>query len=323
MKLCQFYTSAAERESDLKRRMPVNARLGLLVGGRIGDVTDMAFRHADLNDPQYAGVWTAAVAALEEFAGFRAEANAIMAGGGSGASQAFAPASVFFGPCILRPSQYLDFYAFEQHVMTMRKQRGLDFIVPEWYEIPAYYNSNATSFFGHGMTAYYPPGEERMDYECEMACVIGRPVRNATTESAKASIAGYTILNDLSARQRQTKAMPINMGPAPGKDFASALGPWLVTPDEIPNLDDVGMRAYVNGEQWTDGRYGTVKHRFESMIAFASSARTLFCGDVLGSGTVGTGCGAELKKFLKPGDRVRMEFDGMGELENLVEHERQ
>lgn len=322
MKLCQFYHSAAEREADLKRRMPVDARLGLLVGGRIVDVTKMASQHADLADPQIAGVWTAAVAALEQFAGFRDEAKALAAKG-SAAAGGLDPSGVFFGPCILRPSQYLDFYAFEQHVMTMRKQRGLDFIVPEWYEIPAYYNSNATSFIGHGMTAYYPPGEERMDYECELACVIGRPIRNATAESAKASIAGYTILNDLSARQRQTKAMPINMGPAPGKDFASALGPWLVTPDEIPDLDKVGMRAYVNGEQWTDGKYGTVKHRFESMIAFASSARTMFCGDVLGSGTVGTGCGAELKKFLKPGDRVKLAFDGMGELENTVQHERQ
>ncbi len=322
MKLCQFYASALEREADLKRRMPVAARLGLLVCGKVVDVTDLAARHGDVRDPQYAGVLAAAVAALDEFAAFREEAKALVAKGGDGAGQAHEPASVFFGPCVLRPSQYLDFYAFEQHVMTMRKQRGLDFIVPEWYEIPAYYNSNATSFLGHGMTAYYPPGEERMDYECEMACVIGRPVRNATTESAAASIAGYTILNDLSARQRQTKAMPINMGPAPGKDFASALGPWLVTPDELAKLDDVGMRAYVNGEQWTDGRYGTVKHRFESMIAFASSARTMFCGDVLGSGTVGTGCGAELKKFLKPGDKVRLEFDGMGELENVVEHEK-
>ena len=112
------------------------------------------------------------------------------------------------------------------------------------------------------------------------------------------------------------------MGPAPGKDFGSALGPYLVTPDEIPSLDDVGMKAFVNGEQWTDGRYGAIKHHFEAMIAFASTSRTLFPGDILGSGTVGGGCGAELQRFLKPGDKVKLSFDGMGELEVTVELDR-
>lgn len=313
MKFCQYYHSESERAADLRQRVPVHARLGVLIGDRIVDVTDRARKHHDIHDPQFAGVLTAAVAGLPEWAAFRRDIAALDAEGGVD------PATVFFGPCVLRPSQYLDFYAFEQHVMTMRKQRGLDFIVPEWYEIPAYYNSNATSFIGHGMTAYFPHGEERMDFECELACVIGRPIRNATIETAREAIVGYTILNDLSARARQTKVMPINMGPAPGKDFASALGPYLVTKDGIPDLDAVCMRAYVNGEQWTDGRYGTVKHRFEAMVAFASAARTLFPGDVLGSGTVGGGCGAELKRFLKPGDTVRMVFDGLGVLENRVD----
>ncbi len=316
MKLCQFYTSAQDRERDLARRVPVEARLGLLVGGMIVDLTDRAAKHHGLDDPQRAGVLTACIAGGEEWADFRAEIRSLGPAGG------LDPAKVLFGPCILRPSQYLDFYAFEQHVMTMRKQRGFDTIVPEWYEIPAYYNSNATSFIGHGMTAHYPLGEDRMDYECEMACVIGRPVRNATAQTAAAAIVGYTILNDLSARGRQKKAMPINMGPAPGKDFASALGPYLVTKDEIRDLGALGMRAFVNGEQWTDGRYGAVKHSFESMVVFASAARTLFPGDVLGSGTVGGGCGAERQTFLKPGDTIRLEIDELGVLENRVEHDK-
>ncbi len=315
MKLCQFYISAEARTADLARRVPVEASLGVLIEGKVVDITERARAHHDINDPQYSGVLTAAVAGLDEWAALRDELVGLSADGG------LDPASVFFGPCVLRPSQYLDFYAFEQHVMTMRKQRGLDFIVPEWYEIPAYYNSNATSMIGHGMTALYPPGEERMDFECEMACVIGKTIRNATPETAAEAIAGYTILNDLSARTRQKKAMPVNMGPAPGKDFASALGPYLVTRDEVPNLDDVEMRAYVNDEQWTNGRYGTVKHRFEAMIAFASRSRRLFPGDILGSGTVGGGCGAELQRFMKPGDRIRLDFDGMGVLENVVEHD--
>lgn len=315
MKLCQFYGSAEERSRDLARRVPVAARLGVLVDGRIVDITERAARHHRLDDPQWAGVLTASVAAGDEWAALRREVSTLRG------AEGIAPESIVFGPAILRPSQYLDFYAFEQHVMTMRKQRGFDFITPEWYEIPAYYNSNATSFIGHGMTAYYPPDEQKMDYECELACVIGRPIRNATPDSARAAIAGYTILNDLSARQRQTKAMPINMGPAPGKDFASALGPYLATPEEIADLAALGMRAYVNGEKWTDGRYGTVKHTFEAMIAYASRSRWLFPGDVLGSGTVGGGCGAELGRFLKPGDVVRLEFDGLGVLENPVAHD--
>lgn len=316
MKLCQFYRSEKDRSKDLARRIPIAASLGVLIDGKVVDLTDRAAKHHDIRSAEYAGILTASVAAGEEWAALRKEIA------GLSLKDGVAPESVFFGPCVLRPSQYLDFYAFEQHVMTMRKQRGFDFIVPEWYEIPAYYNSNPTSMIGHGMTAYYPPGEDRMDYECELACVIGKPIRNATVETARPAIAGYTILNDLSARARQKKAMPINMGPSPGKDFASALGPYLVTPDEIKNLDDMSMRAFVNGEKWTDGKYGTVKHRFESMIAFASAARTLFPGDVLGSGTVGGGCGAELQKFLKPGDKVRLEFDGLGVLENRVENEK-
>ena len=315
MKLCQFYPSAEERAADLARRVPVKAALGILIDGKVVDVTDRARKHHDINDPQYAGVLTAAVAGLDEWAAFRNELTGVSADGG------LDPASVYFGPCVLRASQYMDFYAFEQHVMTMRKKRGLDFIVPQWYEMPCYYNSNATSMYGDGMTVNFPKGEEKMDYECEMACVIGRPVRNATVQQAAEAVVGYTILNDLSSRQRQTKVMPVNMGPAPGKDFGSALGKYLVTKDEIADLGACGMRAYVNGKQWTDGKYGTVKHSFASMVAFAATSRTLFCGDILGSGTVGTGCGAEQDRFLMPGDTIRIEIDQMGAIENKVEYD--
>ncbi len=315
MKLCQFYTSAEARSSDLKKRFPVGARLGLLVGGKIVDITDRAAKHHDLNDPQHVGVLTAAIAGCDEWAAFRKELAGITADGGVD------PSSVLFGPCVLRPSQYLDFYAFEQHVMTMRKKRNLDFIVPEWYEMPCYYNSNATSFLGDGMTAYFPKGEGKIDYECEMACIIGKPVRNATPEQAADAIVGYTVLNDLSSRERQTRVMPVNMGPAPGKDFGNVMGKYLVTKDEIPDLGACGMRAYVNGEQWTDGRYGTVHHSFESMVVFASTSRTFYPGDILGSGTVGTGCGAELGKFLNPGDKIKIEIDHMDFVENEVQHD--
>lgn len=316
MKLCQFYHSAEERSADLQRRFPAQARLGIMINGRIIDITDRAAKHHDIRSAEYAGVLTAAVAAAPEWAAFRAELK------GLNGRDGLDPEQVFFGPCVPRPSQFLDFYAFEQHVKTMRKQRGFDFIVPEWYEIPAYYNSNPTSLLGHGMTAYFPPDEQKMDYECEMACIIGTPIRNATLETARSAIAGYATLNDLSSRMRQSKAMPINMGPSPGKDFASALGPYLVTPEEIKDLGALGMRAFVNGEKWTDNRYGTVQHSFEAMIAFASRSRWLYPGDILGSGTVGGGCGAELGRFLKPGDTIRVEIDELGAVENRVEHDR-
>jgi 2-keto-4-pentenoate hydratase/2-oxohepta-3-ene-1,7-dioic acid hydratase in catechol pathway len=315
MRLCQFYRSERERDADLQRRVPVDASLGVLIDGVIVDITGRAARHHDIRAAKYAGVLAACVAMGDEWATLRHEIRTI--NGKAGVS----PDSVMFGPCVLRPSQFLDFYAFEEHVQTMRKQRGFDTIVKEWYEIPAYYNSNPTSLIGHGMTAYYPPDEQKLDYECEMACIIGQPIRNATMDTARRAIAGYAVLNDLSARQRQSKAMPINMGPSPGKDFATALGPFLVTPDEIKDLGALGMRAFVNGEQWTDGRYGTVKHSFESMIVYASRSRWLYPGDVLGSGTVGGGCGAEMQKFLKPGDTIRVEIDELGAVENRVEHD--
>ena len=313
MKLCQYYGSEAARKADLLRRFPTEAMLGILIDGKIVNITDNAKRHNDIHSPQYAGILTAAVASGDEWAAFRNELKDLKSEGGVD------PATVFFGPSVLRPSQFMDFYAFEQHVKTARKLRGLDFVEPAWYEIPAYYNSNATSLLGHGMTAYFPPDETKLDYECEMACVIGKPIRNATLETAREAIIGYTILNDLSSRARQAKAMSINMGPSPGKDFASSLGPWLVTKDEIPNLGSLKMKAFVNNEQWTDGRFGTIHHSFEAMIVYASRSRQLFCGDVLGSGTVGTGCGLELQKFLKPGDLVRIEIDQLGVLENKVE----
>ena len=316
MKLCQYYGSEAARKADLERRFPTEGRLGVLIDGRIVDITERASRHNDINSPQYAGILAAAVAGCDEWATLREEIKSLNADGG------LDPTTVYFGPCVPRPAQFMDFYAFEQHVKAARKLRGLDFVEPAWYEIPAYYNSNATSLLGHGMTAYYPPDETKMDYECELACVLGKSIRNATLETAREAIVGYTILNDLSSRARQAKAMSINMGPSPGKDFASSLGQYLVTKDEIADLGGLKMKAFVNNEQWTDGRFGTIHHSFESMVVYASRSRRLFCGDILGSGTVGGGCGLELQRFLKPGDTIRIEIDQLGKLENKVELDR-
>ncbi len=317
MRLCQFYTSAAERDLDLGRRVPVAPRLGILVGDRVVDVTSEVGRYVDLVDPQHAGVLAAWLAGLDQGSALLRRLRAV-AEAGEGDERSLDPELIYFAPCVPRPSQYLDFYAFEEHVRAARRIRGLNGVAPEWYEIPAYYNSNPTALIGHRMTAYFPPEEPHMDYECELACVIGRVVRNPTLAEAREAIAGYTLLNDFSCRQRQARAMPINMGPAPGKDFCSALGPFLVTPDEIADLGAVRMRAFVNEEQWTDGCYGSVRYQFEEMIVFAARCRTLYPGDIMGSGTVGGGCGLELGRYLQPGDCVRLEADGLGSLENRV-----
>ncbi len=301
MQLCYFYRSEKDRDADSMRRIPRGGRLGVV---RDGVVHDLIVPPDLLRD---GFEW--ADGAFEALAALRP-------GPAAGPLD-----SLWLGAPIIRAAQFLDFYAFEEHVRAARKLRGFDSVVPEWYEIPAYYNSNAATLFGHRQTVRFPAGEEKMDYECEMACIIGRTIRSATLESARAAIAGYTILNDLSARARQRQAMAINMGPAPGKDFGSALGPVLVTKDELPDLSSAGMKAFVNGEQWTDGRFGAIHYSFEQMIVYATASRTLYPGDVLGSGTVGGGCGLERGRFLKPGDVVRLEIDGIGVLENRVERD--
>ncbi|UCG33308.1 MAG: fumarylacetoacetate hydrolase family protein, partial [Phycisphaerales bacterium] len=188
---------------------------------------------------------------------------------------------VFLAPPVLRPCAFLDFYTFEQHVRTCRAKRGLG-VVPEWYQVPAYYNSNTSALFGHGMKVPFPPEEDSLDFELELACIIGTTCRNVAEADADRVIAGYTILNDFSARSLQAQVMPIGLGPARGKDHGSALGPFLVTPDELPDVRNLNMRAYVNDELWSEGNSGTSHYTFSQMISFASRSRTLYPGDLLG-----------------------------------------
>lgn len=230
---------------------------------------------------------------------------------------AYDPLEVRLSAPILRPGALLDFYTFEQHVKTCRAKRGLE-VVPEWYQYPVYYNGNPRSIVGYDEEIQFPKGEDRKDYELELAVVIGKKGRDIPVEQAADYIAGYTILNDWSARSIQMEVMKVGLGPAKGKDFASSLGPCLVTPDEIDNPRNLTMLARVNGEEWSRGNSGSSHYSFEQMIAFASEGVTLYPGDVLGSGTVGTGCGLELDRFLKSGDVVELEIEGIGILRNRV-----
>jgi len=301
MKLCQFYMSESDRDADLKKRNPCAARLGVVADNQVATMLLPDGQPAvGLDLPDYLDV-----------------VGGEIPGNVPTASERYALADIFLAPPVIRPRAFLDFYTFEQHVKTCRAKRGLD-IVPEWYDVPAYYNSNTSALYGHGQRVPFPRGEDRLDYELELACIIGRTCRNVRESQAEKAIAGYAILNDWSARSLQIEAMKIGLGPARGKDHASSLGPFLVTKDEVGDARDLGMRGYVNGERWSEGNSGASHFTFAQMICYASRTRTLFPGDILGSGTVGTGCGFELDRFLRPGDRVRLEIDGLGALENEV-----
>ncbi|MGD9851988.1 MAG: fumarylacetoacetate hydrolase family protein [Nitrospirales bacterium] len=220
-------------------------------------------------------------------------------------------------PPVECPGAFLDFYTFEEHVRTARKKRGLD-IVPEWYEFPVWYNGSTRCFSGDGATVSFPKNENKKDYELELAIVIKKKCHRIRVEQAAEYIGAFTIVNDFSARQLQEKIMKVGLGPAKAKDFNTGLGPWLVTPEEIPDPRNLKMRAFVNGELWSEGNSGSSHFTFEEMIAFASEDQTLYPGDILASGTVGTGCGLELDRFLQTGDKVELEIEHIGRLTHWV-----
>jgi fumarylacetoacetate (FAA) hydrolase len=231
---------------------------------------------------------------------------------------------------LAEPPSLRDFYAFEQHVRAARRLRGLD-MQPEWYEFPTFYFSNTSEIYGPEDTVPYPVGSQALDYELEVACVIGRTGKNIPQEEAEQYIAGYMIMNDWSARDVQRKDMALGLGPGKGKDFATSLGPWLVTPDELVSYRrgslgderyDMAMCARVNGRQLSYGNFKDIHYSFSRMVAWASRNARLRVGDVLGSGTVGTGCllelGTQVHRWLLPGDVVELEVTGLGCLRNRI-----
>jgi len=231
---------------------------------------------------------------------------------------------------IPEPPSVRDFYAFEQHVKAARAKRGLD-MIPEWYEIPTFYFTNNGEIYGHNEPVPYPVGSNELDIELEIACVIGRDGKDIPLEEAASYIAGYTIMNDWSARDFQRKDMKLNLGPGKGKDFATSFGPWLVTPDELTSRRsgsgaseryDMTMLARVNGQEISRGNFKDIYYSFPQMIAWASRNARLRAGDVLGSGTVGTGClleiGTEVHPWLQRGEVIELEIDGIGVLRNRI-----
>jgi fumarylacetoacetate (FAA) hydrolase len=208
-----------------------------------------------------------------------------------------------------RPPSVRDAYAFEEHIRNAARVTGRPGVPDEWYELPVFYFSNPAAIYGADDEIPFPAGSEELDYELEVAAVIG----------GGGVIGGFTIMNDWSARDLQRKEMRVGLGPAKGKDFATSLGPIVVTPDELGDLR-LEMVARVNGEERSRGNMGDMYHSWEAIIERASANTQLVPGDVIGSGTVGTGCILEHGdgRWLQPGDVVELEVEGIGVLRNRV-----
>ena len=228
------------------------------------------------------------------------------------------------------PPSVRDFYAFEQHVKTARQRRGLE-MDPDWYELPVFYFTNPAAVVGPFDDVAVPPGTEQLDYELEVAAVVGVGGSDIEPDDAERHIVGYCVLNDWSARDLQRREMRLSLGPAKGKDFATTLGPLLVTPDELEpyrkgKAYDLAMTASVNGKEYSRASLADIYWSFGEMLAYASRGTRVVPGDVIGSGTCGTGCilelslvhGEEAYPWLVPGDEVALEVEHLGRVVNRV-----
>ena len=239
-------------------------------------------------------------------------------------------ADLRFGPPILRPPGFRDFYAFERHVQSMWDRRGGE--IPEpWYRIPVFYISNTSEIRGPDEPVWAPRGSVELDFELEVGALIDTPAVDLAEDAAEAVIGGFFVLNDWSARDLQRDEMPVRMGPAKAKDFATSIGPWLVTPDELADArtpsatgPDLAMTSLVRAEDGAEtaisaGTWAAIHFSFGQMLARASADVHLRAGEILGSGTVGTGCLLEVKdatlgRWLEPGDEVSLTIERLGTL---------
>ncbi|MDZ4675951.1 MAG: fumarylacetoacetate hydrolase family protein [Oligoflexia bacterium] len=234
-----------------------------------------------------------------------------------------------------KPPSMRDGYAFRQHVQTARRNRGLE-MLPEFDLFPVFYFTNHQTVTGPGNVEVQKLHLDKLDFELEVAIVIGKKGKNISPAKADEYIFGYTIMNDWSARALQMEEMKLNLGPAKGKDFATSIGPTLITRQSLKNSGslretangevlDASMKAFLNGKQYSEGNVNQMNWTFAQIISRASYGVTLYPGDVIGSGTVGTGCFLELNGskitnnlWLKPDDEMVLEVEGLGRLENKI-----
>lgn len=224
-----------------------------------------------------------------------------------------------------RPVRMRDCLVFEEHLRNSSgqaaKMTGKERKVPDvWFQQPIYYKCNHLSVIGHGQDTVWPAYSELMDFELELAIVIGNGGVDIPADSAMEHVFGYTIYNDMSARDAQVKEMAGQLGPAKGKDFdtGNILGPYILTADEVEHPAALDMEVRVNGERWGGGNSGSMQHSFADIVAFLSKSETLFPGEVIGSGTVGTGCGFEVGRWIKPGDLIELTIEKVGTLSNRI-----
>ncbi len=215
-----------------------------------------------------------------------------------------------------RPASLRDFYAYEKHVRRGFAKRGEDIPQP-WFELPAYYKGNHRSILGPETTIPWPRFTEELDYELELAMIVGRRGRDLTADEAADHIFGYTLMNDMSARDLQRKEMQVRLGPSKSKDFATVLGPVIVSADEL-DVSDIRVVARIDGEVVTDSRTDDMRWSFAQMLAYVSQGEDVFPGDVYGSGTVSNGCGLEHGRMLQPGETIELEAEGIGVLRNRI-----
>ena len=239
------------------------------------------------------------------------------------------------------PTSCRDAYAFRQHVATARRNRKLD-MIPEFDQFPVFYFTNHNAIQGPGEIICMPDQLNKLDFELEVAIVICKPGKNIKAEGADEYIGGFMIMNDISARELQMEEMKLNLGPAKGKDFSTVIGPMLVTPDELEeflipakenhvgNAYNLSMKCRVNGVQVSEGNLGDMDWSFAEIIERCSYGVQLYPGDIIGSGTVGTGCFLELngtgklndpeykEQWLQEGDEVELEIENLGILKNTI-----
>jgi 2-keto-4-pentenoate hydratase/2-oxohepta-3-ene-1,7-dioic acid hydratase in catechol pathway len=237
--------------------------------------------------------------------------------GPRGERLAFGLDEIRLRPPVPRVPVLRDFAAFEDHLANTFAKMGLK-IPPVFYERPTAFKANGTSLYGQDDVVPWPRYGEKLDYELEVAAVIGLPGRNVDAADANRHVLGYTMLNDFSVRDVQKGEMNMSTGPFKGKDFAWGLGPWIVTPDELGDPATLAMSVRVNGEVWAESTPGEMQWSFPEIISYTSQDETLNVGDVLGSGTVNRGCGFEIDRWIKPGDTVEIIADRIGTLRNRV-----
>jgi 2-keto-4-pentenoate hydratase/2-oxohepta-3-ene-1,7-dioic acid hydratase in catechol pathway len=248
--------------------------------------------------------------------GFPGDMIAFIEAGAPIGNERPAPGARLLAP--LRPRSFRDFLAFEGHLKNAFRNLGRE-IPPEWYEVPAYYRSVGSTVTGPETELHWPSFTEQLDHELELAAIIGDVCKNVSADEALDHVFGFTIWNDLSARDVQRRELPVGMGPAKAKEWdgSNVLGPCIVTPDEI-DLATLELEVRVNGERWGGDTVAHMHHSFGTLIAYAAQDQTLLPGEVLGSGTATGGSGLELDRWLKPGDVIEMEAGPIGILRNTV-----